>query len=308
MNVRSPAVVFSALFALVAACGHASSSSPPAAAAGGAAPSPAATRPSSAAPSQTPSSANPLVIIVMENHERGDVTGSAPFERSMLLRGRDYVRYYAVAHPSLPNYLAIASGSTDGKTTDDVTAGDVPGPTVWDQLTAAHLSWAVYEESMPSPCYAPYAAGTFPTDYALKHDPAIPFRSVFSDPSECSRVQPLSQMDPGHLPTVSFITPNECDDGHSCPLSTADEWLADHVPPLVQAGADVVVTYDEGTTDTGAHGSGGGHVFAAEIGPGVPAGSVVGTPVDHYSLLAGIEARYGLPTLGQANGATALPL
>ena len=57
--------------------------------------------------------------------------------------------------------------------------------------------------------------------------------------SECARVQPLSQMDPGHLPTVSFITPNECDDGHSCPLSTADGWLADHVPPLVQAGADV---------------------------------------------------------------------
>ena len=244
----------------------------------------------------------------MENHERGDVTASAPFERSMLLRGRDYAQYYAVAHPSLPNYLAIASGSTDGKTTDDVTAGEVAGPTLWDQLTTADVSWAVYEESMPSPCYAPYAAGTFPADYALKHNPAVPFRSVFSDPSECARVQPLSQMDPGHLPTVSFITPNECDDGHSCPLSTADGWLADHVPPLVQAGADVVVTYDEGTTDIGAGGPGGGHVFAAEIGPGVPAGSVVGAPVDHYSLLAGIEARYGLPTLGQASGATALPL
>ena len=267
-------------------------------------PSPAASRTSS----RTPSSPNPIVIIVMENHERGDVTASAPFERSMLLRGRDYAQYYAVAHPSLPNYLAIASGSTDGKTTDDVTAGEVAGPTLWDQLTTADVSWAVYEESMPSPCYAPYAAGTFPADYALKHNPAVPFRSVFSDPSECARVQPLSQMDPGHLPTVSFITPNECDDGHSCPLSTADGWLADHVPPLVQAGADVVVTYDEGTTDIGAGGPGGGHVFAAEIGPGVPAGSVVSAPVDHYSLLAGIEARYGLPRLGQATGATALPL
>jgi hypothetical protein len=91
-------------------------------------------------------------------------------------------------------------------------------------------------------------------------------------------------------------------------LSVADAWLATQVPPLVQAGADVVVTYDEGTTDLGVTGSGGGNVFAAEIGPGVPAGSVVATPVDHYSLLAGIEARYGLPALGKASGATPLPL
>ena len=305
MKIRTPAVVYSALFALVVACGHASSPSP-VSAVGRAIPSAAPSRTPSASPSRAASSAGPLVIIVMENHEVGDVT--APFEQSMLRHGREYTRYYAVAHPSLPNYLAIASGSTGGKTTDDITAGEVPGPTVWDQLTAAHISWGVYEETMPSPCYAPYAAGTFPADYALKHNPAIPFHSVFSDPSECARVQPLTRMDPSHLPTVSFITPNECNDGHSCPLSVADAWLADHVPPLVQQGADVVVTYDEGTTDIGAQGSGGGHVFAAEIGPGVPAGSVVGAPVDHYSLLAGIEARYGLPKLGQASGATRLPL
>ena len=116
MKVRSPAVICSALFALVAACGHASVSSP--------------------APVSV---ANPLVIIVMENHERGDVTASAPFQRSMLIHGRDYAQYYAVAHPSLPNYLAIASGSTGGKTTDDITAGELPGSTLWDQLTAAHV-------------------------------------------------------------------------------------------------------------------------------------------------------------------------
>jgi acid phosphatase len=246
----------------------------------------------------------------MENHEHGDVmaSSSASFQRSMARRGRDYTQYFAVAHPSLPNYLAIASGSTAGKTTDDITAGELSGSTVWDQLTAAHISWGVFEETMPSPCYAPYSAGSFPADYALKHNPAVPFGSVFSDPGKCARVQPLTQMDPRHLPTVSFITPNECNDGHSCPLSVADAWLADQVPPLVQAGADVVVTYDEGTTDLGVTGSGGGNVFAAEIGPGVPAGSVVATPVDHYSLLAGIEARCGLPALGKASGATPLPL
>ena len=307
MKVHTPALLCGALFLMVTACGRATSASPaPASTAPPSAPSPSGSR----EPSPTPSSVAPLVIIVMENHERGDVmaSSSAPFQRSMARRGRDYTRYFALAHPSLPNYLAIASGSTAGKTSDDITAGEVPGPTVWDQLTAAQISWGVFEETMPSPCYAPSSAGSLPADYVLKHNPAVPFGSVFSDPTKCARVQPLPQMDPGRLPMVSFITPNECSDAHSCPLATGDTWLARHVPPLVRAGADVLVTYDEGTTDLGAAGSGGGNVFAAEVGPGVPAGSVVATPVDHYSLLAGIEARYRLPTLGEASGATPLPL
>ena len=43
--------------------------------------------------------------------------------------------------------------------------------------------------------------------------------------------------------------------------------VAKHVPPLLAVGSDVIVTYDEGTTDLGASGSsGGGHVFAVEAG------------------------------------------
>lgn len=307
MKVHTPAALCSALFVMVTACGQASSAAPTS-------PAPQTSLPPSPsrshAPSPTPTGVAPLVIIVMENHERADVmaSSSASFQRSMARRGRDYTQYFAVTHPSLPNYLAIASGSTGGKTNDDITAGEMSGLTVWDQLTAAHISWGVYEETMPSACYAPYSAGSFPADYALKHNPAVPFHSVFSDQAKCARVQPLPRLDPRRLPTVSFITPNECSDAHSCPLSTGDAWLAGHVPPLVGAGADVLVTYDEGTTDLGATGSGGGNVFAAEIGPGVPAGSVVTRPFDHYSLLAGIEARYGLPALGRASGATPLPL
>ena len=247
----------------------------------------------------------------MENHERSDVVGarSAPYQNSLLGRGRDYANYFAVAHPSLPNYLAIASGSTAGKGSDDIAAGELSGiPTVWDQLTAAGISWAVYEETMPAPCYASYRAGEAPAQYVLKHNPAMPFDSVFTSQTQCERVRPLTQMDPSQLPAFSFITPNECDDGHSCDLATADRWLSEEVPSLLAAGADVVVTYDEGTTDLGAHGAGGGHVFAVEVGPGVPAGAVEAMPVDHYNLLAGIEARFALPALAGAASARPLPL
>src|SRR4029079_11246038 len=136
-------------------------------------PSPGASRPA------------PMVVIFLENHERPDVVGSpsASFERKLITRGRDYVNYFAVAHPSLPNYLAFASGSTNGKSSDDIMAGELQGrPTIWDQLTAAAITWRVFEETMPSACFASYAAGTAPADYALKHNPAIPFRSVYSDP------------------------------------------------------------------------------------------------------------------------------
>jgi acid phosphatase len=115
-------------------------------------------------------------------------------------------------------------------------------------------------------------------------------------------------MDPAQLPAFSFITPNECNDGHSCPMTTADAWLAKQVPPLVAAGADVIVTYDEGTTDAGMQGSpGGGNVFAVEVGRDVAAGTVVAEPLDHYSLLAGIEHRFGLQPIGEAARATPMP-
>jgi phosphatidylinositol-3-phosphatase len=247
----------------------------------------------------------------MENRERTDVVGSAsaPYQNAMLRHGRDYARYFAVAHPSLPNYLAVASGTTNGKTSDEISAGEITHRrTLWDQLTAAGVDWAVYEESMPSACYKPAAAGSAPGDYALKHNPAMPFASVAEDPKQCANVQPLSAMDPAKLPPFSFITPNECNDAHSCSLEIGDRWLAHIVPILVGHGADVIVTYDEGTTDAGLGGSsGGGHIFAAEVGHGVPAGSVVSQPFDHYSLLAGIEDRFGLRPLQQAARAAVMP-
>ena len=252
----------------------------------------------------------PLVIIVMENHEYSDVVGSrsAPYQNSLLHRGRNYTNYFAVAHPSLPNYLAIASGTTAGKASDSISAGEISGiTTVWDQLTAANIPWAVYEETMPAPCYASSSAGSAPAEYELKHNPATPFESVYSDPAQCERVQPLTQMDPNRLPAFSFITPNECNDAHSCDLAAGDSWLSQEVPPLLAAGADVLITYDEGTTDLGANGAGGGHVYAVEVGTAVPT-TVVGTVFDHYGLLAGIESRFGLPTLAGATSAAALPL
>ena len=41
----------------------------------------------------------------------------------------------------------------------------------------------------------------------------------------------------GRLPVTGQITPDICNDGHSCPLSTADTWLKGWLPQLL-AGPD----------------------------------------------------------------------
>jgi hypothetical protein len=72
---------------------------------------------------------------------------------------------------------------------------------------------------------------------------------------------------------------------------------------MLNAGATVVITFDEGSSGTG----GGGNVYAAVDGPGI--GSSVNTATySHYSLLAGLEARFGLAKLGGAKTATPLPI
>src|SRR5467141_2447110 len=56
-----------------------------------------------------PSRPSHVVVIVMENKEYGDVIGqpSAPYINGLARRYALATNFYAVSHPSLPNYLAL---------------------------------------------------------------------------------------------------------------------------------------------------------------------------------------------------------
>src|SRR5919201_7055706 len=87
----------------VAACGGSARSSP--------APVP------SGSPSRLPrSTTSHVVVVVMENKEYGSVIASrsAPYENGLARRYALLTRFYGVAHPSLPNYIALVAGSTLG--------------------------------------------------------------------------------------------------------------------------------------------------------------------------------------------------
>jgi len=294
-----------ALFALAVistGCQAATSPAAPAAITSSAPPARSPSRHSPPSTAAEPQENPPVVLIVLENHEYSSVVGAgdaAFINRTLIPRGTLFTNYFAVAHPSLPNYLAMTSGSTQGKQgTDSVTSGQVASDNLFHQLSSADIRWKAYQETMPSACYGPYSAGSAPGDYALKHNPAMTYANV-ADSALCRNVVPYTRLDPQHLPPFSFVTPNECNDMHSCSVQTGDGWLREIVPPLIHGGALVLLTFDEGSTGVG----GGGHVMLLAIGAGVHAGTRETGHLDHYGLLAGLEEYFGVPKLGAARSA-----
>lgn len=244
----------------------------------------------------------PVIVIVMENKERSTITGSseADYLNAFRAAARDFTHYYGVTHPSLPNYLATASGSTQGKSgSDSISAGEIGGANLFGQLSGASVSWNVFMESMPSACYGGGSSG----DYVLRHNPAIPFANIWTKPARCDNVVPYSAFDVSALPQFSFIVPNLCNDMHDCSIATGDNWLAARVPAMLSAGAKVIITFDEGSSST----NGGGNIYTAIRGPGITS-AVNNTTFNHYSLLAALEARYGVIKLNNAVTATQLPI
>jgi phosphatidylinositol-3-phosphatase len=144
----------------------------------------------------------PFVIIMMENHGLHPVLNDQtdmPYLNSLWRGGasRDFTRYAALAHPSLPNYLGMASGFAQA-TSDSVHPGQYAGPSIWDQLTQAGVSWGIFQEGMPSACStrASYNDPATNGQYLLRHDPGVPFGTVYGS-AECQQVQPLTALNYG---------------------------------------------------------------------------------------------------------------
>ena len=248
------------------------------------------------------SAASHVAVVVMENEEGDEVLGSrsAPYVNALARRYGVASSSYAITHPSLPNYLALTSGTTAG-VGSDCTSCHVGVTNIVDQLEAAGISWKAYLEDVPGRCFTGAGAG----GYAKKHNPFIYYDDVARSPKRCARLVGFgalgSDLRHGRLPTFVWITPNLCDDGHDCSLTTADRFLARTLPALLrQLGPHgfLVLTWDEGTSDNGCCGvAAGGRVATIVAGPDVRRGARQSAPVDHYGVLATIEQALGLPPL-----------
>lgn len=299
-----------------------------------------------AAPAASASSKPPLIIVYLENHslnqllkEKTDI----PYLYGLWTSSstEKFSHFYGVKHGSFNDYASLAVGYP-------VSAGASKAgqykeyqnhpltTTLWNQLSAAAtpVSWGIYEESVPGPCYTGGVRYGSTGQYKIGHNPAMPFHVIYPShsTSACKKVQPLSALNPSKLPKVSFVTPNLCDDMHGVSASVAsshhysdcvtgtaallkrtDSWVKSEVKLWTGNGsrdADVLIMFDEGepgdNSGVGGPASGGGHIYAVLLGHGVSGGTKAGK-YNAYNLLAGIEKEYGLtPRLG--NAATATPI
>ena len=245
----------------------------------------------------------------MENQPYDAVIGSpsAPFENQLATACGLATNYHGVAHPSLPNYIAATSGSTQGITDDDPPSSHpLDVPSIYNQLKAAGKTWRDYEEGAPGNCPLGSSGG-----YAVKHDPAPYYTGIRND---CAAWDvPMGTVDAGSfltdltsgtLPAFSFVTPDLCNDTHDCPVATGDSWLQSWfakilASPTYLAGKTVVfLVWDEDD------GSSSNHIPMIAVNPSIPPGTQPGTYFDHYSLLKTTEQLLGITTfLGHAGDA-----
>ncbi|HZO96920.1 MAG TPA: alkaline phosphatase family protein [Gaiellaceae bacterium] len=246
-----------------------------------------------------------MVWIWMENKPFGAVIGSAaaPFENELAAACGLATGYRGIAHPSLPNYVAATSGSTQGIADDGPPAAHpLEVASIYSQLRAAGRSWRDYEEGAPGPC--PLASGGA---YAVRHDPAPYYSGIRADCAlwdvpmgTTAGGSFLADLDAGTLPAFAFVTPDLCHGTHDCPVATGDAWLQAWfakilASPAYQAGDTVVfLTWDEDD------GSAANHVPLIVVSPSTVPGTRSPLPADHYALLKTTEQLLGLTPLGHA--------
>src|SRR5712691_4908766 len=212
-------------------------------------PSPSPTGRASSAPLSTPSSSpspgahasKPHVFVIVMENRSFDHAIAGGYTAQLAAKYSVATNYHAVSHPSLPNYLALTSGSTWGIADDGW--HPLPAGGLGAQLTAAGITWRAYMEGMSGSC----TRSGYP--YALKHDP-FPYYG-----GECpTEVVPFSQFDQditGTIPNFVWITPDLCHDGHDCSTEVADAWLSQTVPKILatsawKSGGLLLITWDEG--------------------------------------------------------------
>jgi phosphatidylinositol-3-phosphatase len=250
------------------------------------------------APRQVPAFDH-VVVVVLENKARRQVLGSpdAPAFNAFARNGAVLTAYRGVTHPSLPNYLALVSGSTHG-ISSDCTRCTVGGRSLADTLEARKLTWKAYAEGLPRVGWTGPARGR----YTKKHVPFLYLRRVLERSARLRRVVPLAQLArdraAGRLPNFALVVPDLCYDMHDCSVATGDAWLKRFLPPLLKLpGTAVFAVFDESdTADPG--------VPALALGSLVRARSYCTSVISHYGLLRTIEEGLGLPLLGRSADAT----
>lgn len=270
-----------------------------------------------------------VFVILMENTSLSTLqkamnNGGAPNLAKLAQSHAMGSDYHGVAHPSLPNYIALTSGDTQGISCDCNPTGSSCNAVncntllhscgcnkavtnLGDQLDTAKVSWKAFGENMGSACNLSDSG-----DYAVRHIPFVYYDDIRKNATRCkAHVVDLSNFSPSTAPRFTYIAPNLVHDMHDPFPATAqnikngDTWVGPAVNAILgsaayKQGGLIVVVWDEDDLS----GSGIGTDDPIPIflmSPYAKSGGYVSKPkADHYSLLATIEDGLGLPRLGKA--------
>jgi phosphatidylinositol-3-phosphatase len=262
----------------------------------------------SASPTTSPVSGQRHVMVIMEENRGYKATlGTCSSDPYLCTLASDYASYtdwYAISHPSLPNYFAIDSGSTQGCSADSC-----PGPysatDLGGQLSSAGIPWTAYMESMPSPCYSG-SSGL----YVEHHNPFVYFQDVL-DNGCTSHVIPypgvstmVSQLDSASAPDFVWITPNLDDDMHNGTVAEGNSWLQANLPQVLSSswftGYDsaIIITMDENDMQSTPM---GGQIPMVVISAHAAGQGQISSSGNLYGTLRAIEEAFGLSYLGAAS-------
>ena len=220
----------------------------------------------------------------MENHSYGEIIGSsdAPYLNSLAHKCGLAANFSAESHPSLPNYVAMTSGSTQGiKDDGDPSEHPLAVQSIFSQLGGG---WRALDESMPSACDL--------NDALLVRRPPQPGRVLHEHPRSCARQDTPLTARPNLSARFTFITPNLCHDMHDCSASQGDSWLAGFLPKILgsreyrKQSTAVFITWDEGSGDN--------HIATLVLSRYTRPHTVSSKSFNHYSLLRTTEALLGI--------------
>jgi hypothetical protein len=240
-----------------------------------------------------------LMVMMFENHGYTQCMTNS-YWKQFSTQGLMLSNYYAITHPSQPNYIAQIGGDTLGCTGDSPI--DIPARNLIDIIDEHGLTWKSYQED-----YVPLAKGDCQTvskadKYYRKHNPHMSFTSISKNLTRCQHIVPSTQLDSdisaGKLSNFMYFTPNIDNDAHDTDLNFGGKWLQAWLDKYMKNskftnGTLLMITFDE---DEHLEGN---HVFALLLGPYVTPKTSEGGAYTHYSLTRTIELNWGLPDLGR---------
>jgi phospholipase C len=209
-----------------------------------------------------------VFVILMENESFSSIKGnsSAPYINSVLLpQASRCEQYYAIGHPSLPNYLWLEAGTNFGIADDNPPSSNHQSTTnhLVTLLNKAGVSWKTYQENISGTTVP--LTDSYP--YAVRHNPFVYFDDVTGNMNAnfaygIAHIRPYTELardlTNNSVAAYNFITPNVCNDMHdSCaPLSNmikqGDNWLSTEIPKIMNSRAYtnngvIFIVWDEGS-------------------------------------------------------------